>query len=66
VRIWGKLAVEILEVHLLGQPVVVILIVARKVTNVVGIRLSRKGFLDVVTLDSHVAIRALGVASQIF
>lgn len=65
-RMQRILAVEILELDLLGQLVVVILIIAMEVKNVVGIRLSRKGSLDVVILDSHVAIRALDVASQIF
>ena len=61
-RLKGILAVETLEVHLLGQFVVVILIFAMEIKNVVGIRLSPKVSLDVVILDSHVAIRALDVA----
>lgn len=53
---------EKLEVRLRGQFAVVILIFAMKAKYVVGIRLSLKVSLDVVTLHSLVAIRAMDVA----
>jgi hypothetical protein len=47
----GILAVETLEMDLQDQLVVVILIIALKVKNVVGIKLRLKASLDVVMLD---------------